>query len=138
MKKQNIDWHCQQTFENKKVCWHHPAMFCLITSSKLSCQKFEFFLKVKVMGSNPGYLLKSFLLCRLSRKGAVSLKRAHRNTLFENFGCEPELTSMHSRLREGGYARLLSVNCTGCMKNCTYFRPFHVQFYPEVIISKCG
>ena len=22
----------------KKVCWHHPAMFCLITSSKLSCQ----------------------------------------------------------------------------------------------------
>ena len=37
-------------------------MFHLYTSSKLSRQKFEFSLKVKVMGSNPGYLLKSFLL----------------------------------------------------------------------------
>ena len=35
-------------------------MFCLITSSKLSYQQFEF--SLKVMGSNPGYLLKSFLL----------------------------------------------------------------------------
>ena len=35
---------------------------CLITSSKLSRQLFEFSLKVKVMGLNPGYLLKSFLL----------------------------------------------------------------------------
>ena len=24
------------------VCWHHKAMFCLITLSKLSCQWFEF------------------------------------------------------------------------------------------------
>ena len=39
-------------------------MFCLITSIKLSRQLFEFSLKVKVMGSNPGYLLKSFLLYR--------------------------------------------------------------------------
>jgi hypothetical protein len=31
-------------------------------SSKLSRPLFEFFLKVKVMGLNPGYLLKSFLL----------------------------------------------------------------------------
>ena len=45
-----------------RVCWHHPAMFCLITSSKLSHQTFEFSLKLKVMESNPGYLLKSFLL----------------------------------------------------------------------------
>ena len=37
-------------------------MFCLITSSKLSQQQFEFSLKAKVMRSNPGYLLKSFLL----------------------------------------------------------------------------
>jgi len=35
---------------------------CLYTSSKLSRPYFEFSLKVKVMGSNPGYLLKSFLL----------------------------------------------------------------------------
>ena len=44
-----------------KACCHHPAMFCLITSSKLSLQKFKFSLKVKVMGSK-GYLRKSFLL----------------------------------------------------------------------------
>ena len=36
-------------------------MFFLITSSKLSRQ-FEFSLNVKVMGANPAYLLKSFLL----------------------------------------------------------------------------
>ena len=47
-----------------KVCWQRPAMFCLYTSSKLSRPWFEFSLKVKVMGSNPGYLLKSFLLYR--------------------------------------------------------------------------
>ena len=34
----------------------------LITLSKLFGQKFEFSLKVKVMGSNLGYLLKSFQL----------------------------------------------------------------------------
>ena len=39
----------------QNVCWHHPAMFCFYTSSKLS-------MKVKVMGLNSGNLLKSFLL----------------------------------------------------------------------------
>ena len=34
----------------------------LYPPSKLSCPKFEFLLKVKVMESNPGYLLKSSLL----------------------------------------------------------------------------
>ena len=43
-------------------------MFCPITSSKLSCQKFEFSLKVKVMGLNPSYLLKYFLLYRIGTK----------------------------------------------------------------------
>jgi len=37
-------------------------MFCLYTSNKLSRPYFEYSLKVKVVGSNPGYLLKSFLL----------------------------------------------------------------------------
>ena len=46
----------------KKVCWHHPAMVCLYTWSKLSRPEFEFSLKVKVLGLNPGYLLKPFLL----------------------------------------------------------------------------
>ena len=36
-------------------------MFCLYTSSKLSRPWFEFSLKVKMIGSNPGYLLKKFL-----------------------------------------------------------------------------
>ena len=44
-----------------KVCWQRPAMFCLCTSIKLSHPLFEFSLKVKVMRSDPGYLLKSFL-----------------------------------------------------------------------------
>ena len=35
---------------------------CLITSRKPSHQYFEFSLKVKMPGLNPGYLLKSFLL----------------------------------------------------------------------------
>ena len=33
--------HClalSANFWKQKVCWHHPAMFCLITSSKLSHQ----------------------------------------------------------------------------------------------------
>ena len=46
----------------QKICWHHLAMFCLITSRKLSRQWFEFSLKGKVIWSNPGYLLKSCLL----------------------------------------------------------------------------
>ena len=44
-----------------KNCWQRPAMFCLYTSSKVSRPWFEFSLKVEVMGSNPGYLLKYFL-----------------------------------------------------------------------------
>ena len=47
---------CQQTFENQTKRWHQPAMFCLITSSKFYRQYFEVSLKVKVMGSNPGYI----------------------------------------------------------------------------------
>ena len=43
-------------------------MFCLYISSKLYRPKFEFSLKVKVMGSNPGYLLKSFLLQQTNGK----------------------------------------------------------------------
>ena len=46
--------------KTKNFCRHHSAMFCLITSSKLSRQWFE--LSLKMMGLNPGYLLKSFLL----------------------------------------------------------------------------
>ena len=37
-------------------------MFCLYT--KLSCPSFEFSLKLKVMGSYPGHLLKYFLLLK--------------------------------------------------------------------------
>ena len=41
--KANITGFCQQTFENKYVvCWHHPARFCLITSSKLFHPYFNF------------------------------------------------------------------------------------------------
>ena len=46
----------------KKVCWHTPEMFYLITLNKLYRQYFEFSLKVKVMGLNSGNLIKSLLL----------------------------------------------------------------------------
>ena len=55
-------WVMSTNFFFSKVCWQCPAMFCLHTSSLLSHPWFEFSLKVKVMGSNPGYLLKSFLI----------------------------------------------------------------------------
>jgi hypothetical protein len=42
-----------------------PSNVLPITSSTLSRQQFEFSMKVKVMGSNPGYLLKYFLLLTL-------------------------------------------------------------------------
>ena len=57
-------WALSTNFCKQKVCWHHPTMFCPITSSKLSRKLFEFSLKVKVTGSNPGYLLKSFRFYR--------------------------------------------------------------------------
>ena len=50
-------WVLSTNFLLLKVCWQGPAMFCLYTSNKLSRQLFEFSLKVKVMRSNPGYLL---------------------------------------------------------------------------------
>ena len=53
-----LNWICRKVhitiFENK--------MFCLYNSSKLSRPKFEFSLKVKVIGLNPGYLLECSLL----------------------------------------------------------------------------
>ena len=54
--------HKLLNFWFSEFCRHAPAMFCLITSSKVSCPQFEFSLKVKVMQSNTGYFLKSFLL----------------------------------------------------------------------------
>ena len=30
-------WALPTSFRKQNVCWHHSAMFCLITSSKLSC-----------------------------------------------------------------------------------------------------
>ena len=46
-------WALSTNFWKQKVCWHHSAIFYLITL-------FEF--SPKVMASNPGYLLKYFLL----------------------------------------------------------------------------
>ena len=57
----NITGWCQHFFVFK-VCWQHPATFCLYTWSKLFRPWFEFSLKVKLMESNQGYHLKPFLL----------------------------------------------------------------------------
>ena len=61
----------------KKVCWHHPAMFCLINPSKLSQQKFEFLLNVKVMGLNTGFILIFFYFTIESVQMPIS---AHNNS----------------------------------------------------------
>ena len=58
--RQNIARRCQQTVEKQKNCWHHQAMFCLYTSRKISRPYSEF--SLKVIGSNPDYLLKKILL----------------------------------------------------------------------------
>ena len=58
----NHCWVMSTKIMFSKVYWQRPAIFCLYTSSKLSRPSFEFSLKLKKMGSNQGYLLKSFLL----------------------------------------------------------------------------
>ena len=62
VKIQIIGEKVSNIFLFSKVCWQNPSMFCLYTSSKLSHPKFEFSRKVKLMGLNPGYLLRYFLL----------------------------------------------------------------------------
>ena len=75
--------HCcvmSTNFIFSKVCWKRPTIFCLYISSNLSCPQFEFFLKLKVMGSNPGYLLIFF---------STLLHTLNQLT------CRPPLTSLH-------------------------------------------
>ena len=55
-------WVLSTNFWEQKVCGHYPSMFCLITSSNHSCQKFGFSFRMRRMRSNLSYLLKSFLL----------------------------------------------------------------------------
>ena len=43
-------WALSTNFWKKKVCWHHPAIFCLITSSKLFPDNLNF--HFTVMGLN--------------------------------------------------------------------------------------
>ena len=63
-----------------------PSMKILIVGGKvcLRCKgkKFEFSLKVKVMGSNPGYLLKSFLPYFLQRNWWSFLQRTPKGDTF--------------------------------------------------------
>ena len=60
MERQNIAGHCQQTFENKKFVDISQQCFALLPQVNFPANNLDFLLKV--MGSNPGYLLKSFLL----------------------------------------------------------------------------
>ena len=58
---QNIAGRCQQTFENKKVVDITQQCFAFLPEVNF-LPIIEFSLKLNVMGLNPGYLLKSFLL----------------------------------------------------------------------------
>ena len=62
---------------------------CFITSSKLSRQKFEFILKVKVMGSNPGYLLKSFLRKKGRQIEIIMILQKEFHPIIEVHFCTP-------------------------------------------------
>ena len=66
--------HCWVMSKNngkQKVCWHHPAMFSLITLSKLS-RRF----------SNPRYPLKAFLLYILGKVISISYWNSSRILVF--------------------------------------------------------
>ena len=60
---QNIAGRFQQAFENKKFVDITQQCFALLPQVNFPADNLnKYSLKVKVMGSNPGYLLKSFLL----------------------------------------------------------------------------
>ena len=59
---QNIAGHCQSTFENKKFVDITQQCFAFAPQANAPNHNLNFSLKVKVMGSNPGNLLKPFLL----------------------------------------------------------------------------
>jgi hypothetical protein len=65
---ENIAEHSQQTFDNKKFVGIIQQCFALLPQVNFPANNFEFSLKVKVMGSNPGYFLKSFLLLNNNKK----------------------------------------------------------------------
>ena len=62
VQRQNIAEHCQLTFENTRFVDITQPYFALLPQVNYPANNLEFSLKMKVMGSNPGYLLKSFLL----------------------------------------------------------------------------
>ena len=86
-------WMLSTNFWIQKFCWQCPAMFCLHTSTKLSRPWFEF--SLKVMRSNPGYLLKSsllyieyrnfdfFKLCGLLTMQCLNFNKNYNTILFE-------------------------------------------------------
>ena len=94
-----------------KVCWHHPAMFCLITSSKLSSQKFEFSLKMKVIGSNPGYLLIFFsiltVILDLDIVTKAKLDILKKRSLTQNLLLRPLLHKTFKNFHSGNEVHLL-------------------------------
>ena len=53
--------HCQQTFKNKKFIHITQLCFALLPQVNFPAKNLNVLLKVKVLGLNPAYLLKSFL-----------------------------------------------------------------------------
>jgi hypothetical protein len=50
-----------------KICWQCPAMFAFTPQTNFPAHYLKkISLKVKVIGSNPGYLLRSFLLTKIN------------------------------------------------------------------------
>ena len=99
---QNIAGHCQQTIAFKSLLTTSSNVLPLHLSRPL----FEFSLKVKVMGSNPGCLLKSFLL--------------YLNLHKYNFPCNSiPLTILHPYLVFVGFQYVLNLvpSYLGCQRS---------------------
>ena len=91
-------------FLSSKVC--RPVMFWLYTSSKLSSPSFEF--SLKVMGLNPGSLLRSFsTLCHQILKCIVLWKKNELKKKLPN--CSTNLAD--TKLSELFGAHILKVAC---------------------------
>ena len=60
--------HCQQTLENKKFVDNTQKCFAFTRQVNFPAHNLKFSLKIKVMGSNPGYLLKSFFTLKWAWK----------------------------------------------------------------------
>ena len=90
-------WALSKNLWKQKVCWCLPAMFCLVISSKLFRRSFEFSLKVKVMGSNPGYIFLNLFYFKIGFQSKFWMRQY--GTICSNTSERPEQFLNHMLLK---------------------------------------